>query len=89
MPMNSPTDIWRRRNRSWVITTPVKPATRVPSRSKNAPTSGPCGLASISATEPGSRIGSPAIVSLAVCRRSLRCDSRSVTVNWVQAVSIG
>ena len=45
-----------RRSRSWVMMTPVNPATRVPSRSKKAPTSGPAGLASISATEPGSRM---------------------------------
>ena len=36
--------------------TPVNPATSVPSRSKNAPTSGPDGLATISATDPGSLI---------------------------------
>ena len=45
----------RRRKRSWVRMTAVKPATNVPSRSKNAPTFGPGGLARISATEPGNR----------------------------------
>ena len=55
MLTSSPTPMSRRRKRSWVRMMAVKPATRVPSRSKNAPISGPGGLAMISATEPGSR----------------------------------
>ncbi len=37
----------------------MNPATKVPSRSKNAPIFAPAGLAMISATEPGSRMSAP------------------------------
>ena len=54
--MSSPIPMSRLRNRSRVRMTAVKPATSVPSRSKNAPILGPGGLAITSATEPGRRI---------------------------------
>ena len=54
---NSDAPTSRRRSRSLVTAATVNPATSVPSRSKNAPTCGPSGLASTSATEPGSRSG--------------------------------
>src|ERR1035441_4274800 len=54
---NSTTRRSRRRSRSLVWAAAVYPATSVPSRSKNAPTSGPSGLASTSAAGLGSRAG--------------------------------
>jgi hypothetical protein len=47
----------QRRSRSFVWAAAVYPATSVPSRSKNAPTSGPSGPASTSAAGPESRGG--------------------------------
>ena len=57
MRRNSDAPTSRRRSRSLVTAATVNPATSVPSRSKNAPMCGPSGLASTSATEPGSRSG--------------------------------
>ena len=57
MRTNSAAPTSRRRSRSLVTAATVNPATSVPSRSKNAPIRGPAGLASISATDPGSRSG--------------------------------
>ena len=57
MCRNSAAPTSRRRSRSLVTAATVYPATSVPSRSKNAPTPGPSGLASTSATDPGRRSG--------------------------------
>ena len=51
-PRISPTRACLRRIRSPAWAVAVNPETSVPSRSKNAPTSGPGGLAAISATRP-------------------------------------
>src|SRR5205085_1939794 len=53
-----------RRSRSLATAATVNPATNVRSRSKKAPIAGPGGLASTSATDPGSRIGSMAVPSV-------------------------
>jgi len=53
----------------------VNPATSVPSRSKNAPTCGPCGLPSTSASDPGTRDpGEQRLAETALQRARLRLE---------------
>ena len=88
MPMNSPTPIWPRRNRSRVMITPVKPATRVPSRSKKAPTLGPAraDLRSRRPIRATAWRGLPRRVVWLSAEVIGRC-SRSVMADWARSVS--